>query len=84
MASKKVLVVFGATGSQGGSVVKSILGDPKAAEQFHIRAVTRDPTKPNAKKLADQGAELISVGSPNPLASPSPSESETIFNNGPR
>lgn len=61
MASKKVLVVFGATGSQGGSVVKSILNDSKAAEQFHIRAVTRDPTKPNAKKLADQGAELISV-----------------------
>lgn len=63
MASKKILVVFGATGSQGGSVVTSILNDSKAAEQFHIRAVTRDPTKPNAKKLADQGAELISVRS---------------------
>lgn len=72
MANKKVLVVFGATGSQGGSVVKSILNDPKAAEQFHIRAVTRDPTKPNAKKLADQGAELVSVRFSNPSAYPSP------------
>lgn len=69
MTSKKVLVVFGATGSQGGSVVQSILNDPKAAEQFHIRAVTRDPSKPNAKKLAEQGAELISVRPPTPLAS---------------
>ena len=69
MASKKILVVFGATGAQGGSVVRSVLADPKAANEFHIRAVTRDPTKPTAKKLADQGAELISVRSPIPLTS---------------
>ena len=58
---KKIIVVFGATGAQGGSVIKSILGDPKVASQFKIRAVTRDPTKPSAKALADQGCELVAV-----------------------
>ncbi|OBT70310.1 hypothetical protein VE03_00286 [Pseudogymnoascus sp. 23342-1-I1] len=58
---KKIIVVFGATGAQGGSVIKSILGDPKAASQFQIRAVTRDPSKPSAKALADQGCELVSA-----------------------
>ena len=46
MATKKVLVVFGATGNQGGSVIKSILNDPKT-------------TKPNAKALETQGVECV-------------------------
>ncbi|KFY13102.1 hypothetical protein V492_03479 [Pseudogymnoascus sp. VKM F-4246] len=58
---KKIIVVFGATGAQGGSVIKSILGDSKAAAQFKIRAVTRDTTKPSAKALADQGCELVTA-----------------------
>ena len=63
MASKKVLVVFGATGGQGGSVVKAILGDPKAASEFAIRAVTRDASKPNAQALASKGVEVVTVSS---------------------
>lgn len=59
--AKRTIVVFGATGKQGGSVVKSILADPEAASQFHVKAVTRDPTKGNAKALADLGAELVAV-----------------------
>jgi uncharacterized protein YbjT (DUF2867 family) len=58
-SQKKIITVFGATGNQGGSVVKSILQDPKAAAQFHIRAVTRDVTKPKAKELEQLGAEPI-------------------------
>ncbi|KFY19827.1 hypothetical protein V493_07819 [Pseudogymnoascus sp. VKM F-4281 (FW-2241)] len=58
---KKTIVVFGATGAQGGSVIKSILEDPKAAAQFQIRAVTRDPSKSSAKALADQGCELVTA-----------------------
>ncbi|KAK9317065.1 hypothetical protein V1524DRAFT_375558 [Lipomyces starkeyi] len=59
MASKKLLVVFGATGLQGGSVINSILGDPKAAAQFSIRAVTRDPSKPSAQALTAKGVECV-------------------------
>ncbi|KAL2839353.1 nmrA family transcriptional regulator [Aspergillus pseudoustus] len=56
---KKILVVFGATGNQGGSVAKAILNDPATAAEFHVRAVTRDPSKAAALALADLGAELI-------------------------
>ncbi|KAL4883179.1 nmrA family transcriptional regulator [Aspergillus karnatakaensis] len=59
MTSKKVLVVFGATGVQGGSVARSVLADPTASKEFHIKAVTRDPSKPTSVALARLGAELV-------------------------
>lgn len=55
--SSKIITVFGATGLQGGSVVKSILASPTLS--YKIRAVTRDPSKPNAQALASQGVELV-------------------------
>lgn len=55
-----VLVVFGATGQQGGSVIRTVLHDPKLSKAYKVRAVTRDVTKPAARALADQGAEVIS------------------------
>jgi len=61
MATKKVLVVFGATGLQGGSVVKAILGDPKTREAFTVRGVTRDVSKPSAKALESLGAETVAA-----------------------
>ena len=61
MASKKIITVFGATGKQGGSVVRSILSDPTATSQFHVRAVTRDLSKDGAKSLASLGAEVVFV-----------------------
>ncbi|PYI31844.1 NAD(P)-binding protein [Aspergillus indologenus CBS 114.80] len=57
--NRKVLVVFGATGVQGGSVSKAILSDPDASRQFKVRAITRDPSKPAALALAHQGAEVV-------------------------
>ncbi|KAF3479620.1 NmrA family transcriptional regulator [Arthroderma uncinatum] len=59
MADKKLLVVFGATGKQGGSVINSVLGDEKAASQFSIRGITRDPSKPSAQALAKRGVECV-------------------------
>ncbi|KAI9748552.1 MAG: hypothetical protein M1815_003149 [Lichina confinis] len=59
MSDKKIVVVFGATGVQGGSVVKALLNDPETATKFHIRGVTRDPSKPNAKVLAEKGVECV-------------------------
>jgi uncharacterized protein YbjT (DUF2867 family) len=61
MVDKKTILVFGATGNQGGSVIDAILRDPKLAAEWHIRAVTRDVTKPSATVLADQGVELVTV-----------------------
>lgn len=61
MADKKILVVFGATGAQGGSVIRSILGDPKTAQAYTIRAVTRDTSKPAALELSSAGCEVVKV-----------------------
>ncbi|KAI9794179.1 MAG: hypothetical protein M1816_006104 [Peltula sp. TS41687] len=60
-SERKIVVVFGATGTQGGSVIKSILDDPRAKSQFKIRGITRDPSKPNAKALAEKGVECVTV-----------------------
>lgn len=61
MSAPKIVVVFGATGVQGGSVVKSLLADPRTAKEFKIRGVTRDPSKPNAQALVKQGVEAVEV-----------------------
>jgi uncharacterized protein YbjT (DUF2867 family) len=58
--SKQIVVVFGATGKQGGSVVESLLSG-NAASNFHVRAITRDVTKTSAKALASKGAEVVAV-----------------------
>lgn len=59
MADKKIIVVFGATGSQGGGLVHAILNDPES--EFSVRAVTRDPSSDKAKALADAGAEVVAA-----------------------
>ncbi len=46
--SKKIIAVFGATGLQGGSVVRAL----REQGTFRIRAITRDPSK--AAGLADE------------------------------
>lgn len=57
----KLITVFGATGNQGGSVIRYILSDAQLSKEFSIRAITRDPSKPAAKALAEKGVEVISA-----------------------
>ncbi|CAJ0937832.1 unnamed protein product, partial [Ranitomeya imitator] len=57
MAGKRLVVVFGATGAQGGSVAAALLDDGT----FEVRAVTRDTSKPAAVKLKEAGAEVVSA-----------------------
>ena len=40
MADKKIIAVMGATGAQGGGLVRAILADPNGG--FAARAITRD------------------------------------------
>lgn len=56
-----ILTVFGATGNQGGSVIKTILADPVLSQKWKIRGVTRDTSKPAAKELAASNVEMVSV-----------------------
>ena len=57
MSQKKIIVVFGATGAQGGGLVRAILNDSNC--EFTARAVTRDPNSDKAKALAKMGAEVV-------------------------
>ncbi len=50
----KIIVVFGATGNQGGSVVKAMQAD----SQYKIRAVTRNPDSDKGKALAEAGTTI--------------------------
>lgn len=59
MDQKKIIVVFGATGAQGGGVARAILSDPNS--EFSVRAVTRDVTSDKAKELAAMGAEVVAA-----------------------
>jgi uncharacterized protein YbjT (DUF2867 family) len=57
MADKKIIAVVGATGAQGGGLVRAIVNDKSGA--FTVRALTRDVNSSKAKDLAKQGAEVV-------------------------
>src|SRR5437899_8567517 len=48
------VLVTGATGRQGGSVVRHML-----AKGWKLRALARDPTGAGAKALIDRGVEVV-------------------------
>lgn len=52
---KKIILVTGATGKQGGAVAHHLL-----QQGFAVRALTRDTTKPAARALAAKGIEVVS------------------------
>ena len=59
MADKKKIAVLGATGAQGGGLVRAILADKSG--EFTVRAITRNVNSDKAKVLADMGAEVINA-----------------------
>jgi uncharacterized protein YbjT (DUF2867 family) len=52
--SKRKIVVCGATGNKGGAVVRSLLNSP----EWHVVALTRDPSSSAALVLKNLGAEV--------------------------
>ena len=56
-ADKKIIAVVGATGAQGGGLVRAILRDAGGA--FAARALTRDVDSERARALAELGAEVV-------------------------
>ena len=57
MPEKKVIAVIGATGLQGGGLVRAILNDK--SDVLAARAVTRNVTSDKAKELSKLGAEVV-------------------------
>lgn len=59
MTERKIIAVVGATGAQGGGLVRAILNDP--AGGFGVRAITRNINSEPAQALAKLGAEVVSA-----------------------
>ena len=59
MSGNKIIAVMGATGAQGGGLVRAILDDPQGG--FTVRAITRDVNSDKARKLAQAGAEVVAA-----------------------
>ena len=57
--AKKIIAVVGATGAQGGGLVRAILDDKNGP--FTARAITRNVNSDKAKALADTGAEVVAA-----------------------
>ncbi|KAL4860977.1 hypothetical protein BDV12DRAFT_191380 [Aspergillus spectabilis] len=55
----KLLVVFGATGAQGGALINHVLQDANLSQQYRLRGITRHATKPAAVDLASKGIEIV-------------------------
>jgi uncharacterized protein YbjT (DUF2867 family) len=66
VAEKKIIAVMGATGAQGGGVVRAIVNDKDGG--FSARALTRDPNSEKARALADLGAEVVAVDIDDPAS----------------
>ena len=59
MAEKKMIAVIGATGAQGGGMVRAILSDVNSG--FTARALTRNVNSDKATELARLGAEVVAA-----------------------
>ena len=66
MADKRIIAVVGATGAQGGGLVRAILNDPE--HTFAVRALTRNVNSDKARELAKSGAEVVAVDVDNPAS----------------
>lgn len=52
LTKPRIIAVLGATGNQGSGVVRALLQkDPYHPASFSVRAVTRDPSSPQAERL---------------------------------
>ena len=64
MPEKKIIAVIGATGAQGGGLVRAILADKSGS--FAVRAITRNPDSEKAEALRAAGAEVVAGDADNP------------------
>jgi uncharacterized protein YbjT (DUF2867 family) len=64
--SNKTIAVVGATGAQGGGLVRAILDDPSGG--FAARAISRDDAGEKAKALKALGAEVVKASVDDPAS----------------
>lgn len=54
MTEERTILITGATGQQGGAILKHLIG-----RGFKLRAMTRNPDAEKARALAEQGVEVV-------------------------
>ena len=59
MANQKIIAVVGATGMQGGGLVRALANEPNGA--LKARALTRNVTSGKAKALSRLGVEMVTA-----------------------
>jgi len=57
--ARKTIAVIGATGAQGGGVVRALMAEKDG--EFTARAITRHPDSDKAKALASAGVEVVAA-----------------------
>lgn len=66
MSERKVIAVVGATGAQGGGLVRAILRDRNGG--YAARALTRKPHETKARALEAAGAEIVAADLDDPAS----------------
>src|SRR5689334_7702532 len=66
MSEKKIIAVMGATGAQGGGLVRAIQNDPTGG--FQARAIARDVNSAKARELAASGAQVVAANADEPAS----------------
>lgn len=61
MDERKLLVVIGITGNQGGSVARTFLNDPGMRSKYRLRGISRHSSSSRSRDLAAQGVEMVSA-----------------------
>lgn len=64
MTTQNLIVVIGATGGQGGSVVNTFLNEPN----WRVRGITRNSSSPKAEALKDRGVEVVQADLDDPAS----------------
>ncbi len=59
MSTQRFIAITGATGAQGGGLARTLLQDPRSS--FRVRALTRAPSSDAARRLARQGATIVTA-----------------------
>ncbi|KAL2819723.1 hypothetical protein BJX63DRAFT_360389 [Aspergillus granulosus] len=70
MSSKSKLVVFGATGQQGSSILITVLNHPELSKKYSLRGITRNASGSKALALAEKGIELVEADLDDPSSLP--------------
>jgi len=64
MPDRKIIAVIGATGAQGGGMVRAIQADKSGS--FAARAITRNPSSEKAQALRAAGVEVVAADTDKP------------------